>query len=254
VPALGHLGHEHGRRSQGPQRTLHAAGTLAHTWSWDHWWVECNICSKYPRGSCACRKRDKGNPHNQQLGFIPVSTSPMPLWERTRRALAHSGSWDHCRNRDKGNLPNQQLGFFLVAPAPHHLGHKILGVLGQALVLPGSWDHWDQSTQESTWTTEATKLNGQHPFGTSSSARRQSWDKDPWVPLWQKRVCLQGGLLSQDSGDGSKLQISVHLPCKKRACLQRVLWPLGLKKELDSQECWQRLTESQEEQAPARDS
>jgi hypothetical protein len=34
---------------------------------------------------------------------------------------------------------------------------------------------------------------------------------------------------------------------------QRVLWPLRLWRELDSQDCWERLTESQEEQAPAKD-
>jgi hypothetical protein len=29
----------------------------------------------------------------------------------------------------------------------------------------------------------------------------------------------------------SERQISVHLPCKKRTCLQRVLWPLKLRRE-----------------------
>jgi hypothetical protein len=37
----------------------------------------------------------------------------------------------------------------------------------------------------------------------------------------------------------------VHLPCKRRACLQRVLWTLKLRRELHSQICWQSLTESQ---------
>jgi hypothetical protein len=46
----------------------------------------------------------------------------------------------------------------------------------------------------------------------------------------------------------------VHCPSKRRACLQRVLWSMGLRRELNSQECWQRLTESQKEQARARDS
>jgi hypothetical protein len=32
-------------------------------------------------------------------------------------------------------------------------------------------------------------------------------------------------------------QISGYLPCKKRACLQRILWPLKLKRELPSQVC-----------------
>jgi hypothetical protein len=63
-----------------------------------------------------------------------------------------------------------------------------------------------------------------------------------------------GGLWPQVSGGRSELQTSGHLPCKRRACLERVLWLLGLRWELDSQKCWQRLTESQEEQAPARDS
>jgi hypothetical protein len=46
-------------------------------------------------------------------------------------------------------------------------------------------------------------------------------------------------------GSRSECQTSVQLPCKRRACLQKVLWPLGLRRELlDSQDCWQRLTES----------
>jgi hypothetical protein len=28
----------------------------------------------------------------------------------------------------------------------------------------------------------------------------------------------------------------VHLPCKRRTCLQRVLWTLRLRRELDSQD------------------
>jgi hypothetical protein len=54
-------------------------------------------------------------------------------------------------------------------------------------------------------------------------------------------------------GGRSKRQTSVHLPCKRRACLKRVLWPLKLRRELDSQDSWPRLTESQKEQNPARD-
>jgi hypothetical protein len=48
-------------------------------------------------------------------------------------------------------------------------------------------------------------------------------------------------------------QISVKLPYKRKAFLQRILWPLKLRRELVAQVCWQRLTESQEEQAPTRD-
>jgi hypothetical protein len=36
----------------------------------------------------------------------------------------------------------------------------------------------------------------------------------------------------------SELQISGHLPCKRRACLQRVLWPLKLRTDLVSKVCW----------------
>jgi hypothetical protein len=39
-------------------------------------------------------------------------------------------------------------------------------------------------------------------------------------------------------GGRFKHQISGHLPCKKRACLQRVLWPLKLRRDLVSQVCW----------------
>jgi hypothetical protein len=38
-------------------------------------------------------------------------------------------------------------------------------------------------------------------------------------------------------GGRFKYQISRHLPCKRRACLQRVLWPLKLRTELVSQVC-----------------
>ena len=59
---------------------------------------------------------------------------------------------------------------------------------------------------------------------------------------------------SRDSGSRLELQTSGHLPCIRRAWMQRVLWPLWLRWELDSQDSWQRLTESKEEQASARDS
>jgi hypothetical protein len=39
-------------------------------------------------------------------------------------------------------------------------------------------------------------------------------------------------------GGRSECQISVHLPCKWRACLQGVLWPLKLRRNLVSQVCW----------------
>jgi hypothetical protein len=39
-------------------------------------------------------------------------------------------------------------------------------------------------------------------------------------------------------GGRSERQISVYLPCKRRTCLQRVLWPLKLRRNLVSQVWW----------------
>ena len=55
------------------------------------------------------------------------------------------------------------------------------------------------------------------------------------------------------TGGRSKRKISVHLPCKRRVCLQRVLWPLKLRRELVSQFCLETLTESKEKEALTRD-
>jgi hypothetical protein len=105
---------------------------------------------------------------------------------------------------------------------------------------------------ESTWATEETELLGHGPIWSSSSARRQRWDPDPWVPS-----------LSEDSWPIEKaltpgLRRWIRAPnfgttaLKEESFLQRVLWTLGTRWEFNSQECWQRLTESQENQAPAR--
>jgi hypothetical protein len=68
-------------------------------------------------------------------------------------------------------------------------------------------------------------------------SNRASWTGSLWAFI-----------LSQET------QTSRHLPCNRSTCLQRELWLQRLRGELDTQECWQRLTEKQEEQAPARDS
>jgi hypothetical protein len=67
-------------------------------------------------------------------------------------------------------------------------------------------------------TTEATKLQ----------------DRQKQYSFWDS-PCFGLHLLP---GGKSKLQISVHLPCKSRAWLQRVLWPMKLRRELVSQVCW----------------
>ena len=139
--------------------------------------MECNISSKKPRGSCASRNRDKGNPPNQGLGFLLLGASPTSTWSQTWRALTHTGSWDHG----------------------------------------------DQSTQESTWVAEATELLGQSTFGPSSSVKRMSSDPDPWTPSLPEESLPPGRVLTPRIRRRSECQISVHLPCKRRACLQRVL-------------------------------
>jgi hypothetical protein len=78
-----------------------------------------------------------------------------------------------------------------------------------------------------------------------------------WIP--QRLVCTGESVDNRSntaSGTGpvsglhlqpgvrSEHQISVHLPCKRRAYLQRVLWTLRLRRELDFQVCLQKLTES----------
>jgi hypothetical protein len=45
--------------------------------------------------------------------------------------------------------------------------------------------------------------------------------------------------IHSDPGGWADLQSSVHLPCQRWACTQWVLWPLGHKRELNSQKCWE---------------
>jgi hypothetical protein len=125
------------------------------------------------------------------------------------------------------------------------------------------------------WTTKVTQLLGQTPFRTPDiqalpCQRRgfcprglcwSRWGSHLGSRIPQRLVCTGESVVYRSytaSGTGpflglhlhpggrSEHQISVHLPCKRRACLQIVLWPLRLRREIDSQVCWQRLTESQE--------
>jgi hypothetical protein len=173
---------------------------------------------KQPRGAWASRNRDTGNQSYQQLGFIPVGTIPSPPWAWKRLTVpGFPEDSPHCRR-----------------PSTPRILRLLRRVSLQRRLWP--WDSGestilyprsliDQSTQESPWASEATELIGQGPFRPSSPAKRWIWDPDLCAPSLQEE----------------------SLPA-------RVLWPLGLWKELDSRECWQRLTESQEKQAPARNS
>jgi hypothetical protein len=139
-------------------------------------------------------------------------------WEGWAKGLQKQHSfWNrpHFRLQTSGHIPRQRWG-------------SRLGVLWppEQVREPSCVPH-PSETSLYRW---ACRLQRQHIF----------WD----------RSCF--GLHLQPGGRTGH-QTCVHLPCKRRTCLQRVLWTLRLRRELDSQDCWQRLTESQEEQAPTRD-
>jgi hypothetical protein len=158
---------------------------------------------------------------------------------------------------------------------------------GESTILyPGSLRY--QTAQKSTRASEAAELLGEGTFGPSSSAMRQSWELDFWAPSPPKESRPPGRALTpgprwehhlvswvsqrpvhieehRASWTGflrafifsKEADFSIRPLCTfpergELAC--RVLWALGLRRELDSQDCWQRLAELQEEQAPARDS
>jgi hypothetical protein len=98
---------------------------------------------------------------------------------------------------------------------------------------------------------EATEVLGQGPFGASSSVRRQSWEPDHWAPSLPEESQTTGKALT---------------PGLRKWIRAPHLWTPALQEESlpgenaltggtqDNQECWQRLTESQEEKVPTRDS
>jgi hypothetical protein len=133
-------------------------------------------------------------------------------------------------------------------------GSTVLGVTLHAsgvIAQPRSYDHWGESASRE-GSDPGTQVRAPTCITSLSetSLRRRAHGLQTQQSFLDRVI---SGLHLQPGG-GSELQISVYLPCQRRACLEKVLWPLGLRRELDSQECWLRLTESQEEQAPARDS
>jgi hypothetical protein len=58
-------------------RTLHAASTRAHSGSWDHWWVEYNICSKTIQRGLGQQKQEQRKPAGPATGA--PSSLPQPL-------------------------------------------------------------------------------------------------------------------------------------------------------------------------------
>jgi hypothetical protein len=134
-----------------------------------------------------------------------------------------------------------------------HLKQSKFSFISQNKMFSKFMDYWIQNlvilkhtkhNQGNTWGSHLGSWIPQRLVCAGESADYRSYTASGIGPV--------SGLHLQPGGR-SKCQISVHLPCKKRVCLQRVLWPLKLRRELDSQVCWQRLTESWEEQASTRD-
>jgi hypothetical protein len=145
--------------------------------------------------------RDKGNLPNQHLDFLPFSASPVLSWSQTLWIVPKSPEDSPCLTC--------------------HSTHRILGSLsrvsrqrglwpwdsGESTILY-AWSLRDQSTQESTWATEATELLGQGSFRPSSPARK-------WIRAPESELCtrsLQEESLSTESALTIGTQEIVGLP------------------------------------------
>jgi hypothetical protein len=93
--------------------------------------------------------------------------------------------------------------------------------------IPGAWSHQILKVPKAAWLPGAQTYpdlmiaGSQHPHRTLHGILR---------PLVSGTQLLPGGRFEQ--------QISGHLPWKKRTCLQRILWPLKLRRELVSKVYW----------------
>jgi hypothetical protein len=106
------------------------------------------------------------------------------------------------RNQTPGHLPSQRTG---VRPAQEDFASGSV----EDILVPRL--HLKLSVQVRVWTTEANSFCDrpkQHSF----------WERSCFGP-------------SSSTKRRSKRQITVHLPCKRRACLQWLLWTLKLRGE-----------------------
>jgi hypothetical protein len=123
----------------------------------------------------------------------------------------------------------------------------------QALVYPESLDHWDQSTQEGTLAAKATEILEQGPF-PSFSSMRYSWDPDPWASSLPKECRPLGRALTPG------IRRSIWAPDFCAPSLQEESLPAesvlttGTQKRVCLPGVLTEAKESQEEQAPTRDS
>jgi hypothetical protein len=124
---------------------------------------------------------------------------------------------------------------------PHRIPHRILRPLvGGTQHLPQS----NRAESETALTREADDPGltwGTSPFwstrapGSALPAESPNTHKEPHrIPHRILRPLVSGTQLLP--GGRFEHQISGNLPCK-RACLQRILWPLKLRRELSSQVC-----------------
>jgi hypothetical protein len=155
--------------------------------------------------------------------------SQVPLRPVCAGQLAECGGW--AREQQKQTIfwdRQKQHSFWdrppFWAPNIRAPGKALTAGTGEeAILCPGSLR--DKSVQVSLQTAEATHLLGQALF--------------------------QAFIFSQEAGLNARPLCT--FPARGKLGQKRLPWPLRLKRELDSQDCWQKLTESQEEQAPARD-
>jgi hypothetical protein len=167
-------------------------------------------------------------------------------------------------------------------------GKALTAWAGEGAILgPGSLRH--QSAQVRVWAAEATQLLGQAE-ATQLLGQTPFWGPDIWAPSPPEERCSPRRALTAWAGEGAILvpdpsNTNLHRwecglqkrhsfwdrPCfrpsssarrqvwtpdicapslQEESLRQRVFWPLRLRRDLDSKDCWQRLPESQEEQAP----
>jgi hypothetical protein len=147
----------------------------------------------------------------------------------------------------KGTVP------FLSAPAPGHLS---------LWTPPRSTEHspWDLRTSGE-WNTTSVPIQTHGTWDSINWGRRKPGLTRVTSPFWAAQAPghLGHGVCGQPQGPQSTLhwilrplvsgtqllpggrfecQISGHLPCKRRACLKRVLWPMKLRRDLVSQVFW----------------
>ena len=149
----------------------------------------------------------------------------------TAGILAHPGSWDHWWV--KCNICLKKIGS--CASRNRVKGQR------QALTHPESWDHWDYSTQESSWAGEVTEILGQGSFPAFILSQETELRPRPLrtFPARAESTSREGSDPRNQEVDLSSRFCATSL--QEERLHAEVLWPLGLRKELESQECWQRL-------------